>query len=378
MRHYSQRLAQGILLFLGITLVISTGCGQITDKDRIRVAKIGDRYITRGELFKIIREMPDRDRPMIRNKSDLLRVLNDQIDRRIKLPLGKQLASEGKISVDREFAREQYFLNSGDQEDQLRTMWRMEVPPSGEITPMMSMFGLTPELLQFNKDSIEEETDRMVANLQADMAVEYLAAEAVKEGTITIDENEIQRDYEFMKNELITLEKMNFIAISFAADDPAAAAKAAALREQIDRGVSFDDLVRDYEAKGKEEGRSYLIQSNIENNPNSEKFRGFWAAASEAEISSIIGPVFLPAYSQVSLGDDGQRNVVDRPAAYIVLKVIDHSPEAVLSYENAKPLVIRPLLISKMMHLLRDERGVEIYNNKLPDPALNQGPAASI
>jgi arsenate reductase-like glutaredoxin family protein len=43
----------------------------MTDKDRIRVAKVGERYITRGDLFKIIREMPDNVRPMIRTEAIL-------------------------------------------------------------------------------------------------------------------------------------------------------------------------------------------------------------------------------------------------------------------------------------------------------------------
>lgn len=371
-------LQNALLMLLAAGVLTAFGCGQLTDKDRIRIAKVGEQYITRGDLFKLIREMPDTERPMIRSRGDLLRVLNDHIDTRVKLPLGKKLAAEGKVSVDRELAREQYFRESGDQEEQLRAMWRMEVPKSGEITPMMNLYGLTPELLQFNKDSIEEETDRMVEKLQAEQAVEYLAVEAVKAGKITIEEQEIQRDYEFMKEELVTLEELQFIGIRFIADDPEAAAKASAVRDRITAGESFDALAAEYEAKGAADGVQYVFQSGIQNNPALEKFRGFWAAASGAEAESVIGPVYLPVYQQVARDKEGHTRTVDMPAAYIIFKVLEHKPAGILDYERAKPFVMKPLLLSKMMHLLRDERGVEVYQDKLPDPAQMQGPATTL
>ena len=147
MKKHVLRLGNIFLLSFITTLFVVSGCGQITDKDRIRIAKIGDRYITRGDLYKIIRDMPDTERPLIRTQSDLLRVLNTHIDSRIKLPLGKKLAAEGKVSVDREQARERVFVESGDEEEQLRAMWQMEVPQAGVVTPMMKLYGLTPELL---------------------------------------------------------------------------------------------------------------------------------------------------------------------------------------------------------------------------------------
>ena len=65
------------------------------------------------------------------------------------------------------------------------------------------------------------------------------------------------------------------------------------------------------------------------------------------------------------------------PAAYIVFKVLEQKPAGVLDYERAKPLVARPLLVSKMIHLLREENGVEIYEDKLPDPSQFSSAAAA-
>lgn len=365
------------LALLGVLIINASGCGQITDKDRIRIAKIGERYITRGDLFKIIREMPDDERPMIRNRSDLLRVLNQHIDNRIKLPLGKKLAAEGKVSVPRDPAREQFFRESGEEEEQLRIMWKMEVPQPGVITPMMQVYGLTPELLQFNKDNIEEGTDRMIEKIQAEQALEVLAVEAVKEGKITLEESEIQREYGFMKEQLATFEEITFLGIRFLAADSGAAAQASALRDRIAAGESFDALAKEFEAKGAAEGREYVFQSGIQNNPALERFRGFWTEASGAQPGGIVGPVYLPAYQQVAQDQSGRTRTMEMPAAYIVIKVLEHKPAGTLDYEKAKPLVVRPLLTAKMMHLLRDENGVEIYEDKLPDPAQMQGAPAS-
>ncbi len=377
MRHPQVWLKKTALVLITVLISMILGCGQITDKDRIRIAKIGDHFITRGDLFKLIREMPDTDRPIIRTRSDLLRVLNQHIDSRIKLPLGKKLAAEGKVNVDREFAREQFFNESGDEAEQLRAMWKMEVPQAGVITPMMKLYGLTPELLQFNKDNIEESTDRMVEKLQADQAVEYLAAEAVKGGEITLEEAEIKREYEFMKEQLVTFEELQFLGIRFPASDTSALTQAAAVRSRLTAGESFDSLATEFEKRGAADGWQYVFESGIMNNPALERFRGFWTEASGAVPGDIVGPLYLPAYQQVAQDQTGRTKSVEMPDSYIVFKVLDHKAAGILEYEKAKPLVIRPLLVSKMMHRLREERGVEIYEDKLPDPSQFAGPAAS-
>ena len=362
----------GRILMLAAVL-LACGCGQITDKDRIHVAKMGERYITRGDLFKIIREMPDTERPVIRTRNDLLRILNAHIDGRIKLSLGRKLAGEGKVAVDREQAREQFFLESGDEEEQLRAMWRMEVPQAGVVTPMMKLYGLTPELLQFNKDNIEESTDRMIEKLQGEQAVEYLAGEALKEGRLSLDEEEMKREYGFMKEQMVTMEELVFSGIRFLAEDKDALEQAAAARDRISAGETFESLAAEYKQKGVADGREYVFESGIMNNPKLEKFRGFWTEASGAEPGDILGPVYLPSYRQVAQDGTGR----EMPAAYIVLKVLEHKPVGNLEYDLAKSLVARPLLISKMIHLLREENGVEIYEDKLPDPSQFSSAAAA-
>ncbi len=368
------RVVNIALLFVFSAALV--GCGQITDKDRIKIAKIGEKYITRGDLFRIIREMPDAQRPMIRNRSDMLRVLNQYIDSRIKLPLGQQLAKEGKIEIPREVAREAFFQESGDEASVLRHSWSMEVPPPGVVTPLMEVYGLTPELLQFNKDSVEEGTDQVLKKLLGERAVEYLAAEAFKEGRITLSPEEVEREYQFMKDQLVHYEEISFIGLKFPSTLTDASAQAAQVRERLNSGESFDDILEAYAEKDKQDQVGYIIQSDIQNNPALDKFRGFWSAASGTEKGAILGPVYLPSYQQIIEDKDGRKTAVNMPDAYLIFRVLEHRPERVLSLEEAQMHVAAPLLKAKMMHLLREENGVEVYEDKLPEPGGVQGPTA--
>jgi hypothetical protein len=144
----------------------------------------------------------------------------------------------------------------------------------------------------------------------------------------------------------------------------------------MDAGESFDSLVEEYAAKGKEDQVEYVIQSDIENNPALTRFRGFWSAASGAQTGDVVGPVYLPAYQQVVEMSDGAPRVTDMPEAYLVFKVLEHTPESVLGLEEARPQIVLPLITAKMMHALREEKGVEVYEDKLPDPSHFQGPTA--
>ena len=364
-----------ISLFL-ILIATVVGCGQLTDKDRIKIAKIGEKYITRGDLFRIIRDMPDAQRPMIRNRSDLLRVLNQHINSQIKIPLGQQLAKAGKIEVSRAVARETFFQESGDEAEVLRHSWNMEVPPPGVVTPLMEVYGLTPELLQFNKDSVEEGTDRVLKKLLGERAVQYLAAEAFKEGRITLSPEEIEREYQFMKDQLVRYEEISFIGLKFPSTLTDASAQAALVRERLNAGESFDEILAEYAEKDKQDQVGYIIQSDIQNNPALDKFRGFWSAASGATEGAIIGPVYLPSYQQIIEDKEGRKRAVNMPDAYLIFRVLEHRPERVLSLEEAQMHVAAPLLKAKMMHLLRDENEVEVYEDQLPEPGGLQGPTA--
>ena len=81
------------------------------------------------------------------------------------------------------------------------------------------------------------------------------------------------------------------------------------------------------------------LESEIENNPALEKFKGFWQTASGAEVGEIIGPIYLPQYQRLVPGPDGKAQVQNMPDAFIILKVLEHEPARPLTLEEARPMI---------------------------------------
>ncbi|HOK89618.1 MAG TPA: peptidyl-prolyl cis-trans isomerase [Candidatus Hydrogenedentes bacterium] len=359
-----------LIVFLAISLVLPglfAGCGRMVDKDRIRVAKIGDRYITRGDLFKLLREMPDDERPAIRNRGDLLRLLNQHIDEQIKIPLGRQLEQEGKIQIPFEVALEAFFASKPGEEAFLRNMWSMEVPKDGQMTPLMKIYDMTPERLQFQKDYLRDEAERLRTRMLGDAAVEYLAAQAFRSGELTVDDETLRQEYRLQQNALKIPEMVRFQAIRFDASLPDAADQAMAARQRLDAGAAFDQLWEEYQKKTEAEGKLYVLEAEIHHGQDpTDRFRGFWEHVSGAETGQVIGPLFLPDFPRVVMVDGKQQRQVV-PACYVVLRVREYKPEADMPFEMARPVLARPILIAKMMEKLRRDKGVEVYEDALPD-----------
>ncbi len=373
-----------VLLFSALIATgLTVGCGNIADKNRIRIAKVDEEYITRGDLFELLRNMDDDKRPIIRNRNDFLRVINDHIDKQLKLPLGQQLHEDGKIDVPLDRAREKFFADSGENEEQFRMIYTIEVPESGETTPLMKVYNLTPSTIKGMKGIIEAQAKRVQREMLGDEAVAYLAVEAFKNGEIQISPELLKQEYDFKKDAFQQKERLSFRAIRFPMRLQNALEQAAATRKRIDAGESFEDLVNEFLkantnplARPKAE-RPSVIESDIEHDPNLPRFRSFWETASGANENDIIGPIYLPAHQQIIQNAQGKQMAVTTPDSWLVLKVLKHFPERVMTLEEAKPRLIPPLLLAAQMKRLREEHGVEIYKNKLPDPQeADQQPAA--
>jgi len=480
-------------------LALAMGCGMIADKDRIKVAKINERYITRGDLYKVIREMPDAERPDIRTKGDMLRVLNGYIDQAIKLPLGQEVEREvqeqGKKKVIQglaagrfiqEHAQEKYakILKAKNAEEagmsqqdfdavkqemasvieqltheieaqlagpdrarlarQIAEAQFLQVhakdkygavlaaetaaaaglPPDeferlkGEVASAIdqlaaqveqgfdgkqatlvsrqqatqshfkklraqdpdadvdyaaiynlkdpSVMGLTDLEFEMMKEELDIGIDRELEALRGSAAVAYRASQALMDGTLKLDDTDFGIEYRLRKNELKRLEWLKFRAFRFDPDTPNAEVEAAKVRKRIDSGEAFDDLVKEYAEKNP---NLILDDFEIENNPAFARFRGFWLNASGCEQGDIIGPVYMPQY-QVTVQGKGRTASHLMPAAYLVLQVLDHRPETQLTLEEAKPQLVTTIAFARMMDLLREENGVEIYEDKLPDPSM--------
>ena len=482
-----------------IAWALGLGCGMIADKDRIKVAKIADRYITRGDLYKVIREMSDAEPLDIRTKGDMLRVLNGHIDECIKLPLGQEVERElqqqhkqqviQRLALGRfikEHAEEKYAkvlkaktaeeagmsqqdFDAVKQEmtsiieqltheieaqlagpdrarlarqiaeaqflqvhakDKYGAVLAAETPDAAGLPPdeferlkrevasaidqlaaqmeqrfdgkravlvsrqqaMQSHFrklraqdpdadvdyaaiynlkdpsvmGLTDVEFQMMKEELDIGIDRELEALRGNAAVAYRATQALKNGTLRLDDADFETEYRLRKNELKRLEWLKFRAFRFDPDTPDAEVEAAKVRKRLDSGEAFDDLIKEYAEKNP---NLILEDFEIENNPAFARFRGFWLNASGCEKGDVIGPVFMPQY-QVMVQAKGRTASHLMPAAYLVLQVLEHRPETQLTLNEAKTELVATIAFARMMNILREENGVEIYDDELPDPSM--------
>lgn len=346
----------------GAALVLPSGCGWIADKDRIVVAEMDGQPITRGDLFRIIREMPDDERPQIRNRGDLLRVLNNYIDEEIKAPLGAELdkqLDENQREMLRAQAREEVFRRYEDYN--YREIYAMEIPPDDQATPAMQTYNITSRGLRNMKDLIDNNTEEVYRKLLGNVALGMRGRAAYEAGEVVVEEEDLEREYDLHKSEYLTFEWMRFRAMRFPAT-PAGISASAEVRRRIDQGTAFDALYQEFAAQGPQ----YVVESEIENNPALEKFRGFWENASGAEPGTVVGPVYLPSYTQQRIVGD-QVASAEMPDAYLVLEVLERRPARPMTLEEAKPLLLVPLYTAGMMEKLREEHGVRIYEDRLPE-----------
>lgn len=228
----------------------------------------------------------------------------------------------------------------------------------------MRTYELTPEAIQFQKDVIEQGTDRELERLLGERAVMFLATEAYQNKELTLDEDALRMEYDLSKNDFKTLERMTILGLQFPTAQEGSSAEASAVRQRLNDGESFDAILDSYLSKS----MNYGIESVIENNPELDRFRGFWQEASGAQVGEIRGPVFMPEYARMKTNAQGQVEQAIVPECYLVFKVIEYAPESVRPFEEALPYVAPTVAFSEMMELLREQRGVKIFEDKLPTP----------
>lgn len=335
-----------------LALAFSAGCGYIADKDRIVIAKLDGKSITRGDLEKVIREMPDDERPLIQSKGDLLRTLNKYIDDQIKQALSEELFAEGKISVPREAAREAYL----QKHPEYRAAMQIQDP---------TQLDMTQGQVEAVKAEVEFGTDEEMQRLLGEQAVTYKMQQALQNRELSITPEEIQREYDVLKRQLIKPEYVEFKAIRFPQDMPNAIEKAAQARRRIQSGERFDDVLASY----MKQDPSLGMQTGLENDPRQPRFEAFWRTVHGAEVGQVYGPVLLPAHQQVGHDAQGKQVVRQYPAAFVVIQVVAHEAERQQTLEEATNAVAASILRRKVMERLREAHGVEVYPDKLPNPA---------
>lgn len=349
MRGVSCGVAPLLIVFL-LSNAIS-GCGFIADKDRIVVATLDGEPIRRGDLATVIREMPDEVRPLIQTKGDLLRTLNKYIDDQIKAALVKELRGGGKIQADREVARRAYF----EKHPEYRSVYQIVEPSALQMT--------TGDMAAI-KAEIEFGIDDEEVLLLREEALLYKAREAFDSGAVSLSDQEISSGYQGLKDLLNRPEYVEFDAIQFPTLAPGAVEAATDVRRRLDRGESFEDMSAEFNKLHP----GMVIQSAMENNPVSEKYRDFWDTITGCEVGQHFGPLYMPEREQLVPMENGQQGVQKIPAMYLVLKIVGHSDARPMTLSEAQSIIATSLLKAKVMRMLRDQHGVEIFADKLPRP----------
>ena len=328
-----------------------SGCGLITDKDRLQVATYRGEPISRGDLLKLIREMPDEDRPLIQTRADLLRTLNKYINDLIKEELSKELTKENRIQVSRDLARQAYFQKHPES----LSVYQIHVPED---------LGMTEGDVAAMKADIEFKIDDEVEVLLREAALQYKIQEAIKARAVTIEPEDFEREYMLREKELIQFESIDFIAFQFPTQAQNAVQEASRARQRMDAGESFDAVLESYVSDNPEMG----MRSFLQNDPTSEKFRPFWDIVTGCSVGDIIGPILLPPYDRAIPRQDGSFESRSMPAALLVLEVLEHTPQGNLSLEDARAEMAATILSRKLLEMLRAERGVEVFPENLPRP----------
>lgn len=341
-------------------LMLPAGCGYIAEQDRIVVATMDGKELTRGDLRELIRAMPDEERPLIQNKGDLQRTLNEYIDGKIKAEVAKKLSAEGKIEVSRDAARARYLQTHPEY----AAAYQVRDP---------EQLGMTQGDIDAVKAAVEFGVDDEVDKMLAEEAVAYLMHQAMESGSVKMTIEDVQREYEMRRQWLIQFEYIEFTAMVFPVDMPGAIEQAADAYRKIQaaeaagtpREQAFDHVLAELVARSP----SYRMYSAAQNDPASERFRVFWQTAHGAKVGGIYGPVILPAHEELGPGPDGKPVARRVPAAHIVFKVTKYEPERIKTFDEAKNEVATMMLRRAVMQQLRDQHGVEVYPDKLWDPA---------
>lgn len=334
-----------------LTLFAAGGCGRLTDPDHIVVAKVGDRLVRRADLNEVLRNMMPEERPLIRTRGDLLRVLENHVDRLVKHKLAEDLQGQGKIRMPRELAAQQF--------DARFPSYRASLENADQM-------GLS----NADKAFLEQERDLRIDRLQKDLlgeaAIYYRIREALEAGNLTITEQEFEEEFSYRKEELRHYEELVFEGICVPASQQGASTLATEVYNRMKAGEDVSALAAECETAG----TGFPLNSGLPNDPGmAHKFGPFWEQASGAPPGAVIGPVFISGWEAARPAPDGQIESQRIPDAFLVCKVIQAVPERPKTLEEAKPELSVGIFYAKMIRKLREENGVEVYEDNLPDPA---------
>lgn len=366
-----------IMMLLPLSAVVFS-CAQLADRNNVRVAKVDGEYITRADFYDYIRSFPEMTRPKINNTADMLAVLNRMVDGRVKSQyvdpvIMSKLNDEQRASVLAETearARETFFLRLGDQAEQMRAVWEMEIPANDQPTELMNVYGLTADSLRETQAFIREQSAIIQRELLADQAVTIMAGQALQAGEIAVDPKALELEFAFQRENLVLPESVTFTGIRIAVREPGSLEKAQAVRQRLDSGESFDLIAQGFRAQNPDS----VTQNTLQRSEASQSFEEFWNTIGTAAPGDTAGPILMPSYQQMAVDASGQQRPMQVAETYMIVRVDAREPERAMTLQEATPRIAPPLIVAEMMKSLREKHGVEIYEDKLPEAGQFGGP----
>ena len=338
------------------------GCGIIADKDRIQVAKIGPRVITRGDLRQAIRMLPPDEKPSIRTRGDVRSALTHYVDRQIKTMEAKSLEHDGKISVSEDQAAQYYFARHPEE----ASVYHLNDP---------AQLGMTKEDLKSAKQGVKEAIERTRQKLLNEQAMRYLIVQAYKSGSVKVSDEEWKKEYNIQKSKLVHPMKDHIVGLAVHANSKQAQKDAAEIRRRLDKGAKVDDIAKDFVP----DNRAGKIDVTVVNDGRDKTFASFWREAASAQEGDVVGPVYIPASRRMIPNGRGGKQVRQIPPMFLICKIVKITPESPMTLKEAKPELAASILYVHMLKQLRQKFDVKLYENNLWDPSIenvsqNAGP----
>lgn len=340
--------------------VMTAGCGIVADKDRIEIARYNGVPFTRGDFKMAVMQMPAEEKPDLRTRGDVRMAVQDYIDGILQDALAERLASEGKIAVPDELAAQRYFEKNAEfQYDRI-----MAATNPAEV-------GLNPIDFAAMRTQITEGIEREKKVLLREAALAYQVQEALAANRYEVSDSEWRREYEIHKSKIFEPATASLKGVLIRADRDEAFALASEARKRLDAGVPVDEVMAEMRANRQGAPLDTTLRYNP-NDPAMAPFVEIWPELEGATAGTVVGPApVMPA----NRFDPASQSVQQTPPALLVCVVQSYTPDRLLTLdealenEPARTFLAQNILKMKVANALRDEAGVTISDDALPDPS---------
>ena len=327
-----------------------SSCFGIIDKDRRKIAMLNGKAITRGDFNKVLRDMSPETRPNIRTKGDVRSALQNYLDKEVRKKNAEDLVAASRISIPRQMAEVILRVNKPEM------FFKIENPEE---------YHMTKQDLKYMEEEREIRIDEMLKELEAEEGVLYRIDQAIKEQTISVSDDEFQKEFDLRKADLNHPERIAFSGVLVPGDSQEARAASAEVTRKLRTGTTTQDLVNEYASV-----KAEIIEAELEKDPGKTKFAPFWQQASGAQVNDVVGPIFIQGWTKATQDAKGSMSQREYPAGMLALKITNRTDESPKTLEESKPQLQRGILYGKVMDQLRTENGVQIFEENLDDPGM--------